>query len=88
MAATTLSEYIGYFTPVKGVSERIKADADAARAGGPEREPDAATADLYDILAPTVVPTADQLASTYPDKQLDEAEEAQWNDLFLKVLGG
>ena len=86
--ATTLSEYIGYFTPVKGVSERIKADAVALRAGSPEASPDPTTADLYDTLAPTVVPTADQLAGTYPDKQLDEAEEAQWNDLFLKVLGG
>lgn len=88
VAATTLSEYIGYFTPVKGVSERIKADAAALRLPGPSASPDVATADLYDTLAPTVVPTADQLAGTYPDKQLDEAEEAQWNDLFLKVLGG
>jgi spermidine/putrescine transport system substrate-binding protein len=88
VAATTLSEYIGYFTPVKGVSEKIKADADAARAGSADASPDPATGDLYDTLAPTVVPSPDQLAGTYPDKQLDEAEEAQWNDLFLKVLGG
>lgn len=87
-AATTLSEYIGYFTPVTGVSELIQADAAAARAGSAEASPDPDTADLYDTLAPTVVPTADQLAGTYPDKQLDEAEEAQWNDLFLQVLGG
>ncbi len=87
-AATTLSEYIGYFTPVQGVQDQIKADAEAARAGGPDASPDPDTADLYDTLAPTVVPTADQLAGTHPDKQLDEAEEAQWNDLFLQVLGG
>jgi spermidine/putrescine transport system substrate-binding protein len=87
-AATTLSEYIGYFTPVKGVSERITADAEALRSPGPSASPDPTTADLYDTLAPTVVPTADQLAGTFPDKQLDEAEEGQWNDLFLKVLGG
>ncbi len=86
--ATALSEYIGYFTPVKGVSEKIQADAVAARAGGGGASPDPATADLYDTLAPTVVPTADQIAGTYPDKQLSEAEEAQWNDLFLAVLGG
>lgn len=85
VAATTLSEYIGYFTPVKGVEEKIKADAAALRGGA---SPDPTTADLYDTLAPTVVPTADQLAGTFPDKQLDETEEGQWNDLFLKVLGG
>jgi spermidine/putrescine transport system substrate-binding protein len=88
VAATTLSEYIGYFTPVKGVEERIKADAETARAGDDGASPDPATADLYETLAPTVVPTPDQLAGTYPDKQLDEAEEKEWNDLFLKVLGG
>ena len=84
-AATTLSEYIGYFTPVKGVSDRITADAETARAGGDGASPDPTTADLYDTLAPTVVPTAAQLAGTYPDKQLDEVEEAAWNDLFLAV---
>jgi spermidine/putrescine transport system substrate-binding protein len=88
VAATTLSEYIGYFTPVKGVPDRIKADAVALRAGGAGASPDPTTADLYDTLAPTVVPTADQLAGTYPDKQLSEDEEAKWNDLFLQVLGG
>ena len=33
-AATTLSEYIGYFTPVAGVDQRIVADAEAAREEG------------------------------------------------------
>jgi spermidine/putrescine transport system substrate-binding protein len=87
-AATVLSEYIGYFTPVKGVSEQIKADADAARAGGAGASPDPATADTYLALAPTVVPSPDQLAGTYPDKQLSEEEEAAWNDLWLTVRGG
>ena len=40
-AATMLSEYVGYFTPVDGVSEQIAADAEAARADG-----DTETADL------------------------------------------
>lgn len=79
-AATLLSEYIGYFTPVNGVSDRISQDAQAARDSG-----DTETADLYDTLAPTVVPTTDQIDNTYPDKQLTEEEEAQWNDLFLDV---
>ena len=36
-------------------------------------------------LAPTVVPTEDQLANTYTDKELTEDEEAEWNDLWLEV---
>ena len=75
-----LSEYIGYFTRVDGVQEQILADAEAARADG-----DTETADYYDALAPTVVPTEDQLANTYTDKELTEEEEAQWNDLFEAV---
>jgi spermidine/putrescine transport system substrate-binding protein len=82
-AATLLSEYIGYFTPVKGVSERITADGAAARAAG-----DTKTADLDATLALAVALTPDQIAGTYPDKQLDEQEEAAWNNLFLKVIGG
>ena len=82
VAATTLSEYVGYFTPVKGVDERIAADAETARADG-----DAETADLYEALAPTVVPTEDQTANTYTDKELTEEEEAEWNALFEPVLG-
>lgn len=81
-AATTLSEYIGYFTGVKGVADRISADAETARAAD-----DAETADLYEALAPTVVPNPDQTANTYPDKQMTEDEEAEWNDLFEVVLG-
>jgi spermidine/putrescine transport system substrate-binding protein len=80
--ATMLSEYVGYFTPVKGVSEQIKADADAAKADG-----DQETADLYKALAPTVVPDDTQISNTFPDKQLDEDEEKQWNDLFEAVVG-
>jgi spermidine/putrescine transport system substrate-binding protein len=82
-AATTLSEYVGYFTPVTGVDERIAADAQAARDEG-----DTETADLYDALAPTVVPATDQIANTYTDKQLTEDEETQWNELFEVVIGG
>jgi spermidine/putrescine transport system substrate-binding protein len=81
--AAMLSEYVGYFTPVAGLDERIRADAQAARDDG-----DAETADLYDALAPTVVPTSDQTANTFTDKQMDEDEERQWNDLFEDVVGG
>jgi spermidine/putrescine transport system substrate-binding protein len=82
-AATALSEYIGYFTGVAGISDRIQQNADAARESG-----DTETADYLDILAPQVEPTEDQLANTYQDKQLTEEEEAEWNALFEEVLGG
>jgi spermidine/putrescine transport system substrate-binding protein len=78
--ATLISEYVGYFTPVKGVQEQIVADAEAYREDGDDEN-----ADYYETLAPTVVPTDDQLENTYPDKQLTEEEEAEWNDLFLDV---
>jgi spermidine/putrescine transport system substrate-binding protein len=78
--ATLISEYIGYFTGVSGVQEQIVADAEAYRAEG-----DTDNADYYDAVAPTVVPTDDQLENTFTDKELSEEEEAQWNDLFLEV---
>jgi spermidine/putrescine transport system substrate-binding protein len=80
--ATTLSEYIGYFTPVKGVSERIKADADTYRANG-----DTDNADYYDAVAPTVAPTADELANTFDYPTLENADdEKAWNDMFNEVV--
>ncbi|HKO34540.1 MAG TPA: hypothetical protein VJY85_12415, partial [Candidatus Limnocylindria bacterium] len=65
-----------------GVSEQIAADAEAARADG-----DTEWADTLEALAPTVVPSPDQIDNTYVDKQLTEEEEAQWNDLFEVVVG-
>jgi spermidine/putrescine transport system substrate-binding protein len=82
-AATLLSEYIGYFTGVNGVQERILQDAEAARDAG-----DTEWADQLEILAPQVYPTEDQLADTYPDKQLTQEEEDQWNDLWEDVYAG
>jgi spermidine/putrescine transport system substrate-binding protein len=78
--ATLVSEYIGYFTGVNGVQEQILTDAQAARDEGDDE-----TADYYELLAPTVVPTEDQLANTFTDKQLTEDEEAEWNNLWLEV---
>jgi spermidine/putrescine transport system substrate-binding protein len=80
-AATTLSEYVGYFTPVKGISERITADAEAYRADG-----DTENADYYDAVAPTVVPTADLLKNTFDYPQFENPDdEKAWNDMFLEV---
>ena len=79
--STTLAEYIGYWTPTKGVPALIKADADAARTSG-----DSATADQLDVISTVVAPTADQLANVYDYPQLaDATEEKAWNDLFLAV---
>jgi spermidine/putrescine transport system substrate-binding protein len=80
--ATLLSEYIGYFTPVAEVPERIQADADAAREEG-----DTETADLLDVVAATVAPTEEDLANSHEYKQLSEEEEAAWADLWLELRG-
>jgi spermidine/putrescine transport system substrate-binding protein len=80
--AAMLSEYVGYFSPVAGLDQRILEDAQAARDEG-----DAETADLYEALAPTVVPTPDQTENTFFDKQMTEEEEAEWNALFEAVIG-
>jgi spermidine/putrescine transport system substrate-binding protein len=80
--ATILSEYIGYFTPVAEVPDRIRQDAEAAREAGDDE-----TADLLDAIAPTVAITEEQLANSYEDKPLTEEEEAEWNALFLELRG-
>jgi spermidine/putrescine transport system substrate-binding protein len=79
--ATTLSEYIGYFTAVKGIPERIKADADAARAAD-----DTATAAYDEVLAPAVAPTPDQLKGTFDYPTFENpGDEKKWNDMFTEV---
>jgi spermidine/putrescine transport system substrate-binding protein len=79
-AAAMLSEYVGYFSPVKGIDDRVHEDADAAR---PD---DADWADTLEAMAPTLVPSPDQTDNTFFDKQLTEDEEKSWNDLFEVVL--
>jgi spermidine/putrescine transport system substrate-binding protein len=79
-AAAMLSEWVGYFSPVKGIDARVLEDADAARADDPE------WADTLEAMAPTLVPTPDQTENTFVDKQLTEEEETEWNDLFEVVL--
>ena len=80
--AALLSEYVGYFSPVKGLEDRILEDAQAARDEG-----DTEWADTLEALAPTVVPTAEQTANTFTDKEMTEEEEQQWNELFEAVIG-
>jgi len=80
--AALLSEYVGYFSPVAGIDERVLEDAQTAR-----DEDDAEWADTLEAIAPTLVPSEDQTANTYVDKQMTEEEEAAWNELFETVLG-
>jgi spermidine/putrescine transport system substrate-binding protein len=80
--AAMLSEYVGYFSPVSGIDERVREDAQAARDEG-----DAEWADTLEAMAPTLVPTAEQIDNTFTDKELTEEEEAEWNDLFEAVIG-
>ena len=78
-----LEEYVGYFSPVKGVGEQIKADAEQARADG-----DTEWADALDVIAATAFPDNATLSNVYTYKKLTEDEERQWNDLFNEVVQG
>jgi spermidine/putrescine transport system substrate-binding protein len=82
-AAVPLTEYIGYYSPVTGVQERIVADSEAARADG-----DTEWADQLLQIAHDSVPTQEQLQNIFPYKQLTEDEERAWNDLFDIVVNG
>ena len=83
-AAVPLTEYIGYFSPVKGVQEQIMADA----AGGAPRT----TSDKADALTlgrARLVPDPEaSCQNVYNYKNLTEDEERQWNDLFNQVVNG
>lgn len=81
--ATPLTEYIGYYSPVVGVTEQIEQDAQAARAEGDDE-----WADALEVIATVAFPTAEQLENTYPYKILSEDEERIWNDLFNEVVVG
>jgi spermidine/putrescine transport system substrate-binding protein len=82
-AATALTEYIGYFSPVKGVQEQVKADADAERAAG-----HTIRADRFDQISHDSFPDPAVMQNVFNYKQLTEDEERQWNDLFDVVVNG
>jgi spermidine/putrescine transport system substrate-binding protein len=82
-AAVPLTEYIGYYSPVKGVREQVLADSQAAREGG-----DTEWADQLQQIARDSFPDGDQLANVYNYKILTEDEELQWNALFNAVVNG
>jgi spermidine/putrescine transport system substrate-binding protein len=81
--AVPLTEYVGYFSPVSGVTERVLEDADAA-----EEEGDTEWAEALRVISETANPTDDMLANVHNYKRLTEDEEAAWNDLFNEVLAG
>ena len=79
--ATLQTEWVGYFSPVAGVSERVQADAEAARTAGDE-----ATATQLETVALSAIPTEEQLAQIHQYKILNEQDETTWNNLFNEVL--
>jgi spermidine/putrescine transport system substrate-binding protein len=78
--ATQISEYIGYFSPVKEVPEMIRQHA--------RQETDPETKKQLEFVARTVAPTPAQLANVYLSKTLNEDDERLWNELFQDVVTG
>ena len=81
--AVPLTEYVGYFSPVSGVTERVLEDAETAQAEG-----DQEWADALRVISATANPTDEVLAQVHNYRKLTEEEEAQWNDLFNEVVAG
>ena len=76
--AADITEWVWYESPVSQVPDIIRADAE--KAGGAEGE------FLLQIAeSPLVFPDEETLAVTYPYKQLEEEEEAAWNELYQEV---
>jgi len=81
--AAPLIEYIGYFSPVNGIRERVLEDSQAARDEGDDE-----WADQLAVIAETVVPTPEMLEQLHSYPILDEEAERAWNDLFNEVVSG
>lgn len=81
-AAVPLTEYIGYFSPTKGVREQVLADSEAARADDPE------WADQLLQIAHDSFPDPAEMTNIHQYPQLNEEQERQWNDLFDVVVAG
>jgi spermidine/putrescine transport system substrate-binding protein len=81
--AVPLTEYVGYFSPVSGVTERVLEDADAAEAEG-----DTEWAEALRVISATANPTDEVLAQVHNYRRLSEEEESQWNDYFNEVVAG
>lgn len=82
--ATNITEWVWYESPVAAVQDMIREDI-----AGPNAD-DLSCAPACEQLAedPFVFPTDETNTQTIPYKQLDEEEEAAWNDLFQTVIQG
>jgi hypothetical protein len=80
-AQVPLIEYVGYFSPVTGVADRVREDAQTARDAGDDE-----WADALEVIAETAFPDNATLQNVYTYKQLSEEEEREWNDLFNDVV--
>jgi spermidine/putrescine transport system substrate-binding protein len=76
--ATRITEWVWFESPVNGVQEMVRADA--------EETGDPILAALAD--SELVFPTADTNERTHTTKLLDSEEEEAWNDLFQAVTQG
>jgi spermidine/putrescine transport system substrate-binding protein len=81
--AVPLTEYVGYFSPVTGVSERVLEDKAVA-----EDEGDTEWAAALEVIAATANPTEEALANVHNYRRLTEEEEEEWNNLFNEVVAG
>jgi spermidine/putrescine transport system substrate-binding protein len=81
--AVPLTEYVGYFSPVSGVTERVLEDAEAAEAEG-----DTEWAEALRVISETANPTDEVIAQVHNYRKLTEEEETQWNNLFNEVVAG
>lgn len=81
--AVPLTEYVGYYSPVEGVAERVAENAETARAEGDDE-----WAAALDVISATAFPSQEVIDRSYTYKRLSEEEEAEWNDLFNEVLAG
>lgn len=79
--AAPLTEYVGYFSPVRGVPDRVREDAQAARDEGDDE-----WADQLEVIADTAFPDEEQLENVFEYKRLTEEEERAWNELFNEVV--
>ena len=79
--ATAQTEWVGYFSPVRGVPERVLQDAQTARDEGDEE-----WAMQLEIISQTAFPSEEQLANVHDYKVLTEDEERTWNNLFNEVV--
>ncbi|CAN5803943.1 spermidine/putrescine ABC transporter substrate-binding protein [soil metagenome] len=81
--AVPLIEYVGFYSPVEGVPERVLEDAEEAREEGDEE-----WAEALEVIAQTAVPDEATLAKSHNYPLLDEAAEREWNDLFNELVAG